>query len=52
VMAVVTTAMAGPLLTWILGRRIGDGVTDQATDLSLTPKTDHRSRRATGTTAS
>ncbi|WP_328723082.1 cation:proton antiporter [Streptomyces sp. NBC_00247] len=52
VMAVLTTAMTGPLLTWILDRRTGDGVTDPATDLSLTPESGRRRRRATGTTAS
>lgn len=52
VMAVVTTAMAGPLLTWILDRHTGDGVTAPATALSLTPESGHRARRATGTTAS
>ncbi|MFF5563235.1 cation:proton antiporter [Streptomyces sp. NPDC012623] len=52
VMAVVTTAMAGPLLTCILDRRTADGPTDPATDLALTPESDHRARRAPDTTAS
>ncbi|MGW6010652.1 cation:proton antiporter domain-containing protein [Streptomyces sp. NPDC055210] len=52
VMAVVTTAMAGPLLTWILDRRSGDGATGPPTDLSATAGSAHRSRRATGTAAS
>ncbi|MDT9685546.1 cation:proton antiporter [Streptomyces sp. TRM76323] len=32
VMAVVTTAMAGPLLTWLLGRPTGDDLVDTGTD--------------------
>lgn len=32
VMAVVTTAMAGPLLTWLLGRPTGDDLTDAVAD--------------------